>query len=637
MSAASLLPLTICAGLLLGKMARGTWRRESGPFIDRLVLDVATGLGLLSLVFFALASFNLLIGDFPKQLFGLAAAGGFWLLLADVVFHVAEWKREKRLLPSWRSVLWVLAFICLALYLLIPAMAPPSASDWDSLAYHLSVPKLFLEHGGFYYIDWMSHSNFPMLVEMLYLPALSVDSPAGAKMVHYLYGVLLVLAVVMLVRKHFPSPQPSPRSDSISAGNARAQRGEGAARLAALAVAGIPIVMWEATTAYIDLATALYTVVAVYLLLDYLDKPELKTLVWCGVAAGFAASTKMTALALIPMLAVWLVVDGVRQRNRRTITQVVKHALLLAGVGLLVCSPWYIKSLVYTGNPVYPFFHSIFGGKDWTAELAQNYAALQAKFGVGHDFASFALLPVDVTFRSEMFYDTPGLYVGPILLVAIPLLLVARNWTRKLKGLAWFFAAQMVIWFALTQQSRYLIPAFAILAVIIAAVAYSDERLRVTRAVLHVVFGTTALFGALVMLPIVRQTAPVACGRETADQYLTRTLSIYGAERWINENTPSRAKVALFGDTRGFYLNRDYVWADWGHNARFTRKFDSVEGFISYMKEQKISYALVNAAVMPEPSKATGTAHWVYEAIAQGRLLPVGDTGRASVGVFRIK
>lgn len=606
MSAPSLLPWTICAGLLLGKMARGTWRRESGPFIDRLVLDVAIGLGLLSLVFFALASFHLLIGDFPKQLFGLAAAGGFWLLLVDVVFHVAEWKREKRLLPSWRSVLWVVAFVCLALYVLIPALAPPSASDWDSLAYHLSVPKLFLEHGGFYYIDWMSHSNFPMLVEMLYLPALSMDSPAGAKMVHYLYGVLLVLAVVMLVRKHFTAK---------------------GAPLAALAIAGMPIVMWEATTAYIDLATALYTVVAVYLLLDYLDKPELKTLIWCGVAAGFAASTKMTGLALIPMLAVWLVVDGVRQRNCRTITQVVKHALLLAGLGLLVCSPWYIKSLIYTGNPVYPFFHSIFGGKDWTAVLAQNYAALQAKFGVGHDFASFALLPVDVTFRSEMFYDTPGLYVGPILLVAIPLLLVARNWTRKLKGLAWFFAAQMVIWFALTQQSRYLIPAFAILAVIIAAVAYFDERLRVTRAVLYAVFGATAVFGVLVMSFFVRDAAPVVFGRETADKYLMRTLPVYAAEKWINESTPHSSKVALFGDTRGFYLDRDYVWADWGHNERFTRRYASLDEFINYLRNQGISYAIVNRPGLPGDDVVTGTATRVREAIWESRFQEVRGIG----------
>ncbi len=114
-------------------------------------------------------------------------------------------------------------------------------------------PSYISSISGFYYIDFASHSNFPFLVEMLYTPALSWTDPAGAKMVHYLYGVLLVLAVVMLVRKHF-MPKAAP--------------------LAALALVGMPIVLWEATTAYIDLATALYTVVAVYLLLDYFDNSD---------------------------------------------------------------------------------------------------------------------------------------------------------------------------------------------------------------------------------------------------------------------------------------------------------------------------------------------------------------------------
>ncbi len=616
----------VVTGAVFGWLVRRDWRTEDKPWMDRLVLNSALGLGLLSLVIFACCALRAVPGVVTGILFvGVSILVALPLFLANAAFSAGRWFAKKQW-PSWKMIFWVAAFLCLAFYLLIPALAPPSGSDWDSLAYHLSVPKTFLEHGGFRYIDFMSHSNFPMLVEMLYLPALSVGSPAGAKMVHYLYGVLLVLAVVVLVRKHFPSPL---------------QRAQGAPVLAALAVAGMPIVMWEATTAYIDLATALYTVVAVYLLLDYLDKPELKTLIWCGVAAGFTASTKMTGLTLAPMLAVWLVVDRMVGRRKAGAEggqygMVIWHALALVGVALLVCSPWYIKTLIYTGNPVYPFFYSIFGGKDWTAELAQNYTALQARFGVGHGPGAFALLPVDLTFRAEEFYDTPGLYVGPILLVAVPLMFAARNWSRKLKGLALFFLAQMVTAFVLTQQARYLIPALAIVAVITAAIAYSEERFRLTRVALYVTFSVTALFGMLVMLPMVTSSAPVVFGRETQDEYLLRTLAIYAPQKWINENTPRDAKVALFGDTRAFYLDRDYVWADWGHNRRLSRRYASLDEFVRFLKSQGITHAVVNFKFLPGEESATRTAKRVYEAIEQGRFEPVTYAEHA-VGVYEIR
>lgn len=622
------LPWMIVAGCGLGRLARRSWRLKDEPWLDGFVLDTSFGLGVLSLVFFAMAALHVLPLPAPSLVgpyMALVLAGliGLPLVAGNAVPSLIEWFKQKRW-PSLPTAVCVIVFICLALVVLVPALAPPSGSDWDSLAYHLAIPKLFVQHGGFYYIDFASHSNFPMLVEMLYTPALAMHEPAGAKMVHYLYGVLLVLAVVMLVRKHF---------------NAKG------APLAALAIAGMPIVMWEATTAYIDLATALYTVVAVYLLLDYLDKSELRSLVWCGAAAGFAASTKMTGLALIPMLAVWLVVDHVvaalRGRQAGTETgrygRVFIHALVLCGVGLLVCSPWYIKSLIYTGNPVYPFFYSIFGGKDWTQELAHNYTMLQRHFGVGHDFASFMFLPFDLTFYSTRFYDTPGLFVGPILLVAVPLLLVARCWSRKLVGLLVFFIAQLAIWFAFTQQSRYLIPAFAILAVIVAAVAYSDQRLRVTRVALYTVFAATALFGVWLTGFAIPSATPVVLGYETADQYLSRTLPLYSAEEWINNNTPRDAKVALFGENRGFYLDRDYVWADWGHNARFTRKFASVDDFIVYLKRQGVTHAIVDFVFLPKPEKATGTAKLVYEAIGEGRFETLAEEESRRLGVYEVR
>ncbi|MGI6295821.1 MAG: ArnT family glycosyltransferase [Armatimonadota bacterium] len=607
MSSIWLIILVILAGGGIGRLAHRLWRDSDAPALDRYVLDISMGMGLLSLVYFAMAACQILSGPWPLILCSVLSILGIPMIADAIRWFRTRSKGGRFITPV--TVLWIIVFTGIAATMLIPALVPPTSADWDSLAYHLAVPKLYLQHGGFFYIDLASHSNFPFLVEMLYTPALSIGDAVGAKLVHYLYGVLLAFSVALLAKRHF-HPKAAP--------------------LAALAIASMPLVMWEATTAYIDLATALYTVLGVYLLLEYLDKPRLHFLVGCGIAAGFAASTKLTGLALFPLLAIWLLID--RFYTNRTIQW--KQSLLICGVALLVCSPWYLKTFIYTGSPVYPFFYPIFGGKDWSMSLADNYSKLQAQFGQGHDFASFIFLPYDLTFESWCFYDTPGLFPGPIFLIAVPLLLLARYRSNKLFGLAMFFMAQLVIWFCLTQQSRYLIPAFAILAVIIAAIAYTDERMKYIRAALISVFIATAVFGIVTESDMIKIAYPCVIGHQTRQQYLSQYLWIYPAQEWINSHTPKDAKIALFGDTRGFYLDRPYFWADPGHNLKFTRDFDSADEFLAYLKRQGISYAMVNTCLIPRREDATGTAKHIHDLIDDGRLQVVYES---SAVVLKVK
>lgn len=599
----------------VSRFARNDGDCCAGP-AERLVVDTSLGLGFVSLTIFLLSALQLLRpvpGVVLTVLLVAAAIPGLIGLWRDAIDIARRALRPS----SLSSCLCAELLLVLAIAALIPALAPPTMGDWDSLAYHLAVPKLYIEHGGFYYIPYVTHSNFPYLVEMLYMPGLALGDPVSAKLIHYWFGVLLVGAVVVLTRRHV-SPKAAP--------------------IAAVGIAGMPVVLWEATTAYVDLATALYTVVSVHLLLNYLDTRQGSghvdklQLAACGCAAGFAASTKMTGLSLIPMLAVWIVAV----LGFRSWWQACKLCLIAA----VVCLPWYLKSVIYTGSPVYPFFYSLFGGRDWSAQLASNYTMLQKQFGMGHSPGAFLLLPFNLTFHSEAFYDRPGLYVGPLLLVSLPILTFARYRCAKLTALLVFFIAQLALWFALSQQSRYLIPAFAVLAVLVAGLTNLDERMRRTRALLGATLAATAVFGLVVMLwPEMRETTRVVFGAESRETYLIRRLDIYPAQTYINTMLPSESKIALFGDTRGFYLERPYAWADWGHNVMFSRDFDSAKSLRDFLKSNGFTHALVNFGIaFPERHKATGTALRVYEAIESGNFehtYPV--TPRGSVAVYRIR
>lgn len=587
--------LLICA--CIGRAVHRLWRSDAaiGAF-ERLVVDSALGMGTVSLVIFAVGASQLLSKLWVFLAILLAVSLKYVPeTMADIFGSLKTFARGCRGAFSEISAAF---FIVLAVAALIPALAPPSMSDWDSLAYHLSVPKMYLQHGGIYYINFTSHSNFPFLMEMLYIPGLAIGSVAAAKLMNYWAAVLLAASIWMLAKRHFC---------------------EKSAYIAVLSFVGMPIVLWEATTAYIDLSTALYTVLCIYLLFNYFDTDNRQFLFGSAISAGFACSTKMTALAVVPLAFVWIIAENIADKKKPNI----KIAFLFAFIALLVCSPWYIKSIIYTGNPVYPFFYSIFGGKDWTSGLANTYSSLQAKFGMGHDFTSFIFLPYDLTFYSEKYYDAPGLFVGPVLLLSLPLLCFAKYKSKKLIGLLCFFILQIVIWFKLSQQSRYLLPDFALLSVIIASLLYTDERLKAVRAVYSCAFVFIALFGVYTLLPSVQSSAKYVLGEQTQDQFLSQNLDIYSCDKFVSEHLPKDAKVALYGDTRGFYLNRQYVWADPGHNALFTRDFNSEDDLIKYWKSQKITHVFINHRLFPSPNKAKGLVAYIYQAIDDGELKPV--------------
>jgi hypothetical protein len=624
----SLAVMIAAAGI--GRVLRGLWSRDANAGAERLVVDTAMGMGALSLVMFALSTLQLghiqvrglIVGAFLAPSLISAVRGEYGML---------EWGRGQR--TAWGVVSGVL-LVVLALAALVPALAPPSMSDWDSLSYHLAVPKLYLEHGGFYYIEGISHSNFPFLMEMLYMVPLEFGDAVAAKLIGYWTAVLLVLAAVVMARRHFELR---------------------AAPMAALGIAGMPIVLWLATTAYVDTAAALYTLLCVHMLMNYFDSRERGHLVGCAVAAGFAASTKMTGLALIPVALVWLVADWLYSRSGGNSVPAPNRAsehnaaskrahnqpewtrwLMFVGVALAVCAPWYVKSIVYTGSPVYPFFYSIFGGLNWNAELASHYATQQSKFGMGHGLHSFLMLPYNLTFHSEAFYDTAGLFVGPIMLAAVPVLFVAKYRCRKLAGLLGFFVALVVIWFGLTHQSRYLVPALATLAVLAAAVVYHDDRLRWVRRALAAVFAVTAAFGLFTLWPGIQSAWPVAIGRESRHDYLMRALDIYPAQRYMNKRLPRDARVALFGDNRGFYLDRRFVWADFGHNLEFARRFDSAAEFVGYLKSRGVTHAMVNFTFYPKRGKDDNV---LYAAVDSGlfeQIYPDGDE-TTGVAVYKIR
>jgi len=121
------------------------------------------------------------------------------------------------------------------------------------------------------------------------------------------------------------------------------------------------------------------------LLLDYREKPEAGTAVWIGLAAGFAGLCRDYNLLFLPVTLALLAAARARQA----------HWWLAAGTMAIAVTPWYLRNLWVTGNPLFP--HTLGGLFNSNAAHQQTMRAIQAAwslFAEGQDLLDLVTLAV---------------------------------------------------------------------------------------------------------------------------------------------------------------------------------------------------------------------------------------------------
>ena len=218
-----------------GRVLFGRWMRRLDAFAEIGVAGIL-GLGTVGLL-------TLPIGLLPNGLrwcafvvWGCAAVGA-WGLPWTRSIHPFFSRRANQAERLFALLLGAALLVCVGIAL-VSVITPSVETDWDSLSYHLAVPKLWLKAGQITPVSFIHHSNFPFTVDNLYIWGLSWGDQAAAKafeLCYYVFGILSVF------------------------GFARQRYGAMAGGWAALAFATVPVILWEAGTGYIDTAHGLYT------------------------------------------------------------------------------------------------------------------------------------------------------------------------------------------------------------------------------------------------------------------------------------------------------------------------------------------------------------------------------------------
>jgi len=570
---------------------------------EHFVYSTAAGLGILAYAVLAVGLLGCL--RLPVVIVILCLMVLAYLTRRGKVLNLVSSGADDERPGKWRAAGWAAGLFLgvIAALSLLEALSPPGGADWDGLSYHLAVPKIYLRAARVYYLGWMSHSNFPFTWEMLYAVGLMLQGARLAKLFHWLAGALTAAGAYFVARQ---------------------VAGRRAGLLAACCFAAIPLAGWEATVAGNDLAAALYTLLALGAFARWHACRDRGWLWLCGALAGLAAGSKMTALALIAFLAVAVLIESASGKRLRQTVQI-------AAIALVIASPWYLKSAVWTGNPVYPFFYEVFGGKYWSAEAAAQYRQEQVSFGMARGPGALALLPWNLTMHGNMFSNWPKRAftvatqtLGPLLLALVPMLWL-RRLNRDEKVLLAYCAFALAGWFWMSQHIRYVLPTAAILCVLAGVGARNA-----TRAGIGMVVGTAYLaagvWAVLVLAVGAFGSFPAALGLETEDHYLARTLDEYPAVRMVN-SLPADAKVIMYGETRGFYLDRDYMWGNHHHEMlRYERMADARQ-LIGEYRSMGVTHALLTEAFLS--AVRTGQeplSRLLRQALADGLLKPIAES-----------
>jgi 4-amino-4-deoxy-L-arabinose transferase-like glycosyltransferase len=196
--------------------------------------------------------------------------------------------------------------------------------------YHLQGPRLFLEAGRIILLPENWQSNGPFTVEMLYLLGLAFGSDVFSQLIHLVYTICLLLATFSFARRFM---------------------GVREAWIAFAILLGIPLIPYLAALPNVDLSWALYEFLAMYALFIWKEIRGKSWLILAGLIIGWALGSKYFALGWAGILGLWVLWESRKDGLKRiTLT-----GLLFGIPGLIVGAPWYIKNMVLSGNPLYPW------------------------------------------------------------------------------------------------------------------------------------------------------------------------------------------------------------------------------------------------------------------------------------------
>ena len=265
--------------------------------------------------------------------------------------------------------LFILPIPMVALFTVAAACPPKTlwsveAFGYDTISYHLQLPRQWLEQGAMQGLPHNVYSYFPSLFEVGYMMIAAMqgsmqESIYTAQFYHASATILGAAILGLAVARRF---------------------GSFSGWISASALIAMPWTLIIGSSAYNEGFVLMMAASAVFIL-TVPDKIDWRSAVAAGFCSGAATMAKLTAgpMVALPITLIAMFRSGKTTNN---FPHSYKRAM---GMGALVClaftlvmSPYFIRNWSWTSNPVFPFATHQFGLAHWTQKQADNWTHTHA-------------------------------------------------------------------------------------------------------------------------------------------------------------------------------------------------------------------------------------------------------------------
>jgi hypothetical protein len=447
---------------------------RSGRSIEELALGIAT----LLMVTWGVASAGLLSQDGAVWVFGLGA-----LLNLLKLVPTRDTRRAERYGPVMP---WAMLLLAPGMALLIVAACCPPGTLWqveafgyDVTSYHLQLPREWMAGGQMAGLEHNVYSFLPSLIESGYmLIGLLSGSVLDAVYTCQLFHVTLAMLAAAAVGK------------TVAARTTRST-GVGAAAL----FLAVPWVTITGSMAYNEMGVLAFGAAAIMIAFDQAGTTR-RGAVAIGLLVGAATLSKLTAGMMIAVPVGLVLLFRLNQRDDAKATDEwrygVQCAVIAALAGVLTLSPYLVRNISATGNPVFPFAAEQLGAGHWDEILVERWDTAhglspkqegkldslgrQWLLNTGYGAIGGQTTPREMqnVARFDREDGVPALWI--MVAAGCLLLLICRETRRIALALMMMLGVQVVFWmFATHMQSRFLLPTI-LPACIIAGLGYGRFR-----------------------------------------------------------------------------------------------------------------------------------------------------------------
>lgn len=502
------------------------------------------------------------------------------------------------------SMIYSLLIVVVIGLVSIMAWTPPVSRD--ALIHHLAIPKLYLNNGGMFEIPDLTFSYYPMNLDLLYMIPLYFNNDILPKFIHFAFAILTAIMIYRYIARRLNTEY---------------------ALLGSLFFLSIPVIVYQSTIVYVDLGLVCFLFAALLYLFKWVeDGFKFKYLAAGAILCGLALGTKYNGLIGLCLLG--LFVPYVYARYHADQSSHARRAVFYSAayvvIALTVFSPWMIRNVIWTGNPVHPLFKNVFNPAPECTEMVceageiGNRSVRLSHIVTRRDLykesgLEIALIPLRVFFQGRD--NDPKYFDGRanpfLLLLPIFAFFGIRSDHRQIKTekiIMVVFSLLFLLFACATSviRIRYFAPILPPLVVLsMFGLNWIEQCLRSNKPVISNFSKNIIIYGIIIvmlslnaryMIERFNYMEPIGylSGKVSSDEYIQKFRPEYASMQYANKNLSQEDRIlCVYTGNRGYYSEIEMIF-DIRLLQQLAAGARSVSDIAAGLQERRITYLLVN-------------------------------------------